>query len=577
MLTKLILKNFKRFENAEIPLDQTVVFVGPNNSGKTTALQALALWDLGARRCLDKQEGGSKATVRTGVTLGRGDLSALPLPEMNLLWRNRRTRRGVAKREGKGTENIRIEIQVEGQEGTNQWRCGLEFDLGNAESIFCRAALDQSDKRIPVPPNVKDLRIAFLPPMSGLSDPEFIKQPGEIAYLVGQGRTADVLRNLCGGIAWGPDGESRWSKLCEHIQRLFKVDLQKPERLQNDQLTLSYKEGGAILDISCSGRGLQQTLLLLAHMFAHPGSIWLLDEPDAHLEFLRQGQTYDLVSDVAQENGCQVIIATHSEKVLNSAAGRHQVVAFTGKPHEAGGRTSQLMKALKDIPFDEYLQAEQLGWVLYVEGSTDLAILRAFAARLNHPAQADLEQVFWKPISNQQSKAEEHFEGLKEAIPGLSAFLLLDRQDAPKPGNPRMTRHLWGRREIENYLCQPATLLAYAGHLAKSESAGPLFEAGTVEPYQAAMQEALTDRLGKGPLKDPEDPFWKDNKVSEEFLPHLLADFAIRLGVYNAMSKGDFHALVKHIPGQLIAPEIRQVLDLIHEVALGAGSANQAP
>ena len=44
MLTKLILKNFKRFEDAEIPLDQTVVFVGPNNSGKTTALQALALW-----------------------------------------------------------------------------------------------------------------------------------------------------------------------------------------------------------------------------------------------------------------------------------------------------------------------------------------------------------------------------------------------------------------------------------------------------------------------------------------------------------------------------------------------------
>lgn len=567
MLTKLILKNFKRFEDAEIPLDQTVVFVGPNNSGKTTALQALALWDLGAKRYLDKQEGGSKATKRTGVTLGRGDLSALPLPEMNLLWRNRRTRRGVSKGAAKGTENIRIEIQVEGQEGTDQWRCGLEFDIGNAESIFCRAALDASGDRISVPARVKALRIAFLPPMSGLSDPEFIKQPGEIAYLVGQGRTADVLRNLCSGILMGADGGSRWNELCGHIHRLFQVDLEKPERLQNDQLLLSYKEGGAVLDISCSGRGLQQTLLLLAHMIAHPGSIWLLDEPDAHLEFLRQGQTYDLIAQVAQDKGCQVIIATHSEKVLNSAAGRHQVVAFIGKPHELGGRTTQLMKALKDIPFDEYLQAEQLGWVLYLEGSTDLAILRAFAARLKHPAQADLERVFWKPISNQQSKAEEHFEGLKEALPGLRAFLLLDRQDAPKPENPRMPRHFWSRREIENYICQPATLLAYAEHLAKSQAEGPLFEPGTIGPYRDAMQEALNDRVGKGPMKDPNDPFWRNNKVSEELLPYLFSDFAARLGLYNAMSKGDFNLLVNHIPYELMAEEITRVLDQIHQTA----------
>ena len=131
-----------------------------------------------------------------------------------------------------------------------------------------------------------------------------------------------------------------------------------------------------------------------------------------------------------------------------------------------------------------------------------------------------------------------------------------------------MTRHLWGRREIENYLCQPGTLLAYAEHLAKSQSAGPLFEAGTIEPYRAAMQEALADRIGKGPMNDPDDPFWKDNKVSEELMPYILSDFATRLGIYNALSKGDFHVLVSHIPDQLIAEEITQVLDLIHQTAL---------
>jgi len=50
MLTKIIVQNFKRFGNVEIELGSPVVFIGPNNSGKTSALQALALWDVGIKR-----------------------------------------------------------------------------------------------------------------------------------------------------------------------------------------------------------------------------------------------------------------------------------------------------------------------------------------------------------------------------------------------------------------------------------------------------------------------------------------------------------------------------------------------
>ena len=41
MLTRLRIKNFKRFDDVDIELAKSVVFIGPNNSGKTTALQAL--------------------------------------------------------------------------------------------------------------------------------------------------------------------------------------------------------------------------------------------------------------------------------------------------------------------------------------------------------------------------------------------------------------------------------------------------------------------------------------------------------------------------------------------------------
>ncbi len=47
---------------------------------------------------------------------------------------------------------------------------------------------------------------------------------------------------------------------------------------------MNYHERGSVLDLSSSGRGLQQTLLILAYLYANPGAVLLFDEPDAHLE-----------------------------------------------------------------------------------------------------------------------------------------------------------------------------------------------------------------------------------------------------------------------------------------------------
>ena len=60
MLTRLVVRNFKQLMEIDIPLSQPVVFIGPNNSGKTTALQALALWDLGVKAWSSKRSADAK-------------------------------------------------------------------------------------------------------------------------------------------------------------------------------------------------------------------------------------------------------------------------------------------------------------------------------------------------------------------------------------------------------------------------------------------------------------------------------------------------------------------------------------
>ena len=88
MLTRLSIRNFKRFGEVEIELGSPVVFIGPNNSGKTSAMQALALWDIGLKRWNEKRSGKTTPEKRPGVTVNRRDLAAIPIPYAKLLWRN---------------------------------------------------------------------------------------------------------------------------------------------------------------------------------------------------------------------------------------------------------------------------------------------------------------------------------------------------------------------------------------------------------------------------------------------------------------------------------------------------------
>lgn len=420
MLTKLTVRNFKKFANIEVELGNPVVFIGPNDSGKTTALQALALWYAGIRRWSEKRAGRQAPEKRPGVTINRRDLVAVPVPDANLLWRNRRVR-DVTTEAGKPlTRNIRIDILVEGIAANERWTCGLEFDYANEESFYCRPLRlsdDRTPERMPVPDSASKVRIAFLPPMSGLADREFLKQQGEVSFLIGQGRTAEVLRNLCYQITTGQDATSRWERVRERIKSLFGVVLDPPRYVtERGEIEMTYRDrAGVHLDLSSSGRGLQQTLLLLAHLEVNPASILLLDEPDAHLEVLRQRQIYELLCDAAEEHDSQIVAASHSEVILNEAADRDVVVAFLGKPHRIDDRGSQVLKSLKQIGFEHYYQAEQVGWLLYLEGSTDLAILRAFAETLEHPARSLLVRPFVHYVGNRPSRARDHFFGLSEA------------------------------------------------------------------------------------------------------------------------------------------------------------------
>jgi ABC-type lipoprotein export system ATPase subunit len=573
MLTKLTIRNFKRFDNVEIELGNPVVFIGPNDSGKTTALQALALWDIGLKRWLEKRGGKGTPTKRPGVTINRRDLISVPVPDAHLLWRNLHVR-DVQKVSGRQqTQNIRVDVIVEGVTNDKPWTCGLEFDYANEEAFFCRplrGADQEAPERMVIPPEASEVQIAFLPPMSGLAASETRLDLGAINVRLGEGRTAEVLRNLCYLIITDKNGNAIWADVRERIKELFGVTLFEPAYIaERGEIELAYRSSqGVRLDLSSSGRGLQQTLLLLAHLAVNPGCVLLLDEPDAHLEILRQRQIYQLLSDAARKQSCQIVAASHSEIVLNEAADRDVVVAFVGQPHRIDDRGGQVLKSLKEIGYEQYYQAEQTGWVLYLEGSTDLAILRSLAERLKHPVQKALERPFVHYVLNQPTKARGHFWGLREAKGNLVGFGLFDHLEGLQlQDRQELREYAWRRREIENYISSPEALIAYAKGSAEEDVTGELFTQLEIGRRQQAMQECINDFVPPAALRDRSDRWWTETKMSDDFLDRVFESFYSKLQLQNLMRKTHYHQLARCVPVGQIDPEVRQVLDSILHVS----------
>ena len=574
MLTKLTIRNFKRFSNVEVELGSPVVFIGPNNSGKTSAMQALALWDVGVKRWSERWSDQKASEKRPGVTINRRDLIAIPVPNANLLWRQLHVR-DVKRVDGRQqTNNVRVDVIVEGVSQGEHWECGMEFDYANPESFYCRpvrVSTEKQPERMPVPQQASSVRVAFLPPMSGLVATETRLDEGAVNVRIGEGRTAEVLRNLCFRIQ--EENPQGWRQLTDQVESLFGAELDEAKYVvERGEIGMTYRERGTTLDLSSSGRGLQQTLLILAYLYANPGAVLLLDEPDAHLEILRQREIYQLITTVASENGSQIIAASHSEVLLSEAGQRDMVVSFVGSPRRMDSRASQVLKSLRDIRFDEYYQAEQTGWVLFLEGSTDLAILQALARKLDHrPAMHALERPYVHYVGNNPAAARSHYHGLKEALPDLKAAALFDRLDSGDVHDDHVRLLSWKRREIENYLCSQQTLEAYVqASVDEDFRSQPLFTASELDRRLSAMREAIgevrtaMETLGRG------SPWSEDAKVSDDFLTPLFQRYFQKLGLPNLMNKKDFYELADHVPEDELDPEVTEKLDAVAQTAAEA-------
>jgi hypothetical protein len=129
---------------------------------------------------------------------------------------------------------------------------------------------------------------------------------------------------------------------------------------------------------------------------------------------------------------------------------------------------------------------------------------------------------------------------------------------------------MWQCREIENYLCQPETLLAFA-EAHERDSHGPLFTGPETARRRQAMEDSIHDHLPPAALRNRSDKWWTDTKASDDFLDRVFESYLQRLNLPNSLlKKQDYHMLARFVTPAAISPEVPQVLDQILQVSKAA-------
>ena len=465
MITRLILRNFKSVGEQTYDFTQFDLLVGPNNSGKSTVLQALAIWQF----CVDEFH-RSKRSGSKGIQVVLPNFTALPLPEFNLLWKDRTDRHWPMKKQ----EYILIEIAVDWRGRDDRtYSFGVELRYHSAQTIYAIPEGGWEGFRKLEEQEVLP-RIAYVPPFSGLEPTEERRDEAPIRRQVGKAQPGSVLRNLllwvCPPSSKDENGFSvkrkkppvEWTELQKVIDRWFSVKLLEPryEVGVSTQITAEYSQGGKKYDIIAGGSGFHQALTLLAFLYGYHPTTILLDEPDAHLHVNLQREILDYFKQMSLEKNTQFLIATHAEEFVRGV-NKSQIVSLLSQKPTRIESTPDVLRAMSEVSNEDIARLMASPYIVYVEGESDERILRAWADRCD--ARAAVDKVCFKSMGGGEKKemrrkAKEHFAALQQIIPEVKKLMLFDYDDNenafhPAADNPTLVE--WKRKNIENYLLVP--------------------------------------------------------------------------------------------------------------------------
>ena len=411
MIRSIKLRRFKCFEDQhiKIPSDGIKILAGPNNSGKSTLLHSLAVWNFALLAL--REEKGDSAIIQPskhGFGISFYNFNAINLPNFTHMWYNNKSR---YTNEDQYTLSIGVDWKY--HDG-NIYNLTVHFSL-KEDKIFVRVENDTVDNCDILP------SIVYLPPIAGVISDEEFAPPAIRNRMLGRGLAGSVLRNALLNLKRRSEenlnkekGNSKrlsrgkyakfkendpWEKLQNSLLNRFGIQIEMDNynetyhasiqaylRSYKREKSGTYKKFGSKRDLMIEGTGVLQWICVLAYAVDSQTDILLLDEPDAHLHGSLQSKIVKELEHLTKKSRKQILISTHSTKILRRAS-PNNVISMAGAAATHVANDKDLIKLISNLGenIDRGYIIQEISSrrnVLFLEGDSDETMIRIIAEKL---------------------------------------------------------------------------------------------------------------------------------------------------------------------------------------------------
>lgn len=321
LLKKITVKNFRGFrERTEFDLKNSSYFVGPNNSGKTTVLNAIRFFFdenfyidenfINKTAFLSKREKTNQAEIAIEFNLESITVASL---------------KNALKKDYRSDSLLISKI----------------ITVATETKTVTRFYKVNNQKKETLPENIirliKSVKLTYLHPQEGKELFQNAQEKLRQRLLANWGRNSNITTSLKDLQASWSDLRNKTNKylsgaLTENLQSMWpnsSASINLPRNIKDiigisDISFLGY-EGAPEIDLTLQGTGAQSTILFLTHFLLdsdrslHRGEyhpLWLIEEPESFLHA-------DLLANLAKQlnsekwlDNIQMIISTHSPMLL---------------------------------------------------------------------------------------------------------------------------------------------------------------------------------------------------------------------------------------------------------------------
>ena len=517
MIKKVELIRFKKYKKQYFDLKPfgVTLLVGGNNSGKSTLIHALSVWEFCKMILLHEKGRNSFNANEVGKGEGFGmsaeEFMPVAVPSLNHLWTNLKTQLPPTEKET-WPDNypgyiMRIKCIWDYKEQLDR---SIEIGLSLVnDRLFIRVTQSNLLNTDYIP------TVVYLPTFAGILPKENKATLAERRAVLGRGMAGSIIRNMIydlyvednrikkelmanGNRLRGQNKEiyesrSPLQKLQDNLRKSFqseleiepfnedfhtviKVNERKVTQNNNGKYELIPKNVYSPRDIITQGSGYLQWLSIFCILYSSNIDVLLLDEPDAHLHASLQSELLDaLLAFFKGENEKkQILISTHSVEMIKLAPLN---IIFSMESRKYLSEEMSRVAVLNGIGSEYFPKLNLLmryKKLIFVENESDKNIISILGDVCGLTIPSDV--VYW---ANTTSHADRRriFEELKKYIPELKCISLRDR-DMENPnvvGDDLVYKSItlpydspiillqWRRKNIESYLVCPKAIAQATG------------------------------------------------------------------------------------------------------------------